>query len=191
MSTHSTTDRLAARLGKVEIFGHRVSDLAAEASWIDSTDAGWNAVPRLKPFVLDWMRDVAARARRGAEAARRNRFAGNDLVEPLQRLLRLVLHRVPDRGGGLVDLFGEAFGLEDRLGELLHPGGVKRFERLDFEHAFEEPLVALPGLADAELLALFLPAVARAKIDLGLVQEFHGVTLHGFCGAGGAAALGK
>ena len=31
MSTHSTTDRLAARLGKVEIFGHRVSDLVAEA----------------------------------------------------------------------------------------------------------------------------------------------------------------
>jgi 3',5'-cyclic AMP phosphodiesterase CpdA len=28
----------------------------------DSTDAGWNAVVRLKPFILDWLSDVAARA---------------------------------------------------------------------------------------------------------------------------------
>ena len=30
-TTDSTTDRLAARLGKVEVFGHRLGDLAAEA----------------------------------------------------------------------------------------------------------------------------------------------------------------
>ena len=42
-------------------------DPAAEASWIDSTDAGWNAMPRLKPFILDWMADVAARARAGGK----------------------------------------------------------------------------------------------------------------------------
>lgn len=34
-----------------------------EKSYIDSTDAGWNAMPRNKPFVLAWMRDVAARAK--------------------------------------------------------------------------------------------------------------------------------
>jgi 3',5'-cyclic AMP phosphodiesterase CpdA len=38
-------------------------DPAAEASYIDSTDAGWNAVVRLKPFLLAWMADVSARAR--------------------------------------------------------------------------------------------------------------------------------
>ena len=37
-------------------------DPAAEASYIDSTDAGWNAVVRHKPFVLDWMAEVARRA---------------------------------------------------------------------------------------------------------------------------------
>lgn len=30
----------------------------------DSTNAGWNAMLRLKPFILDWMADVAERARR-------------------------------------------------------------------------------------------------------------------------------
>ncbi len=42
-------------------------DPAAEASYVDSTDAGWNAVVRLKPFLLDWMADVAARARAGGK----------------------------------------------------------------------------------------------------------------------------
>lgn len=42
-------------------------DPAAEASYIDSTDAGWNAMVRLKPFVLDWMADVAARAQAGGK----------------------------------------------------------------------------------------------------------------------------
>jgi len=36
---------------------------AGEASYIDSTDAGWSAMLRHKPFVLDWMADVARRAR--------------------------------------------------------------------------------------------------------------------------------
>ncbi len=38
-------------------------DPTLERSYIDSTDAGWNAMPRHKPFVLAWMRDVAARAK--------------------------------------------------------------------------------------------------------------------------------
>ena len=46
-------------------------DPAAEASWIDSTDAGWNAMPRLKPFILDWMADVAAPRPRRRQAAPR------------------------------------------------------------------------------------------------------------------------
>lgn len=37
---------------------------AEEAAFIDSTAAGWNALLRCKPFILDWMTDVAARARR-------------------------------------------------------------------------------------------------------------------------------
>lgn len=34
-----------------------------EETFIDSTAAGWNAVLRLKPFLIDWIRDVHERAR--------------------------------------------------------------------------------------------------------------------------------
>ncbi|MFZ5672654.1 MAG: metallophosphoesterase family protein [Pseudomonadota bacterium] len=47
------------------VFEPRNGDLdpAAETSYHDSTSAGWNAMLRHKPFILDWMRDVARRAR--------------------------------------------------------------------------------------------------------------------------------
>lgn len=32
-------------------------------AFADSTDAGWNALVRLKPFILDWLADVSRRAR--------------------------------------------------------------------------------------------------------------------------------
>lgn len=34
-----------------------------EAAFIDSTGAGWNALLRCKPFLIDWLADVAARAK--------------------------------------------------------------------------------------------------------------------------------
>ncbi len=34
-----------------------------EAAFIDSTAAGWNALVRLKPFIIDWIADVSARAK--------------------------------------------------------------------------------------------------------------------------------
>jgi 3',5'-cyclic AMP phosphodiesterase CpdA len=37
-------------------------DPAAEQSYVDSTDAGWNAMVRNKPFIFPWMADVARRA---------------------------------------------------------------------------------------------------------------------------------
>jgi 3',5'-cyclic AMP phosphodiesterase CpdA len=48
------------------VFEPRNGDLdpILEASWIDSTDAGWNSMLRHKPFILDWMTSVAARAAR-------------------------------------------------------------------------------------------------------------------------------
>ncbi|QRY70547.1 metallophosphoesterase (plasmid) [Ensifer sp. PDNC004] len=33
-----------------------------EAAFVDSTGAGWNALIRLKPFIVDWIADVSARA---------------------------------------------------------------------------------------------------------------------------------
>lgn len=38
-------------------------NLSEEKSYFDSTDAGWNSMLRNKPFILDWMKDVASRAR--------------------------------------------------------------------------------------------------------------------------------
>jgi 3',5'-cyclic AMP phosphodiesterase CpdA len=35
----------------------------SEHAFIDSTGAGWNAMLRLKPFILEWMADVATRAK--------------------------------------------------------------------------------------------------------------------------------
>lgn len=40
-----------------------VTNPHAKRAFIDSTAAGWNAMLRLKPFILTWMADVAARAK--------------------------------------------------------------------------------------------------------------------------------
>jgi 3',5'-cyclic AMP phosphodiesterase CpdA len=56
-------------------------DPAAEESYIDSTDAGWNAMLRHKPFVLDWMADVARRA--GSLGKRLLAFSHYPALDPL------------------------------------------------------------------------------------------------------------
>lgn len=39
------------------------SDPTRKKAFLDPADAGWNAVPRVKPFLLPWMTNVVARAR--------------------------------------------------------------------------------------------------------------------------------
>ena len=39
-------------------------DMAQKKAFIDSSNAGWNAVLRLKPFLIDWIADVSARAKK-------------------------------------------------------------------------------------------------------------------------------
>ncbi|MGJ7041574.1 3',5'-cyclic AMP phosphodiesterase CpdA [Shinella sp. BE166] len=39
-------------------------DIARKKAFIDSSDAGWNALLRVKPYLIDWIADVAARAER-------------------------------------------------------------------------------------------------------------------------------
>lgn len=56
-------------------------DPAAEKSYHDSTDAGWNSMPRNKGFVLDWMKDVAARAK--AQGKRLIAFSHYPIIDPL------------------------------------------------------------------------------------------------------------
>ncbi|HBF28195.1 metallophosphoesterase [Rhizobium sp.] len=40
-----------------------VFPIGSEQAFIDSTAAGWNAMLRLKPFIVEWMADVATRAK--------------------------------------------------------------------------------------------------------------------------------
>lgn len=65
------------------VFEPRNGDLDAtpEKSYHDSTDAGWNAMPRNKGFVLDWMKDVAARAE--ALGKRLVAFSHYPIIDPL------------------------------------------------------------------------------------------------------------
>ncbi|KQU72802.1 hypothetical protein ASC75_03680 [Aminobacter sp. DSM 101952] len=56
-------------------------DERLEKSYHDSTDAGWNAMPRNKGFVLDWMKSVAARAR--ASGKRLIAFSHYPAIDPL------------------------------------------------------------------------------------------------------------
>ncbi|KAB0267450.1 metallophosphoesterase family protein [Microvirga brassicacearum] len=56
-------------------------DPTAEKSYIDSTDAGWNSMLRNKPFIFDWMRDVARRAAEGGK--RLLTFSHYPIIDPL------------------------------------------------------------------------------------------------------------
>jgi 3',5'-cyclic AMP phosphodiesterase CpdA len=56
-------------------------DAHAECGYIDSTDAGWDSMLRNKPFIFDWMRDVAQRARGGGKKLLA--FSHYPVLEPL------------------------------------------------------------------------------------------------------------
>ena len=53
----------------------------SKRAFIDSTAAGWNAVLRLKPFLIDWIRDVTARAKAGGKTLLA--FSHYPAVDPL------------------------------------------------------------------------------------------------------------
>jgi 3',5'-cyclic AMP phosphodiesterase CpdA len=65
------------------VFEPRNGDLdpAAESSYIDSTDAGWNSMLQNKPFILGWMKDVAVRAK--ALGKRLLTFSHYPAIDPL------------------------------------------------------------------------------------------------------------
>lgn len=44
-----------------------IADPRRKRAFLDPSDTGWNAVLRLKPFLLDWIADVARRARAGGK----------------------------------------------------------------------------------------------------------------------------
>lgn len=54
---------------------------SSKRAFIDSTAAGWNAVLRLKPFLIDWIGDVTARAKAGGKTLLA--FSHYPAVDPL------------------------------------------------------------------------------------------------------------
>src|SRR6266567_304456 len=97
-------------------------------------------------------------ARWTAETRWCDRFSGDHGIETRQFGFPLCLDRGPDRGGEFVHLPVETFGLENRSVELSQPGQIKLLERGDLEHAFEESILALPRLLNAQVFALLLGA---------------------------------
>ena len=122
---------------------------------------------------LDGLGGLAVAASRiahpGPEREPLDRFARDDFVEARQFRVRLVLHRGPDGSGQFVHLLREAAGRADGLVEFGQTGEVEFLEGLDFEDAFEETVLAAPGMLDAHGLALLLRARHR-ELPEGVVQ---------------------
>lgn len=92
----------------------------------------------------------------GAEGGPRDEFTGDDAVEGGQFLLRFLADGGSDGSGDFVHLCCDAVGVAEGLGDAVEFPEVELFEFLDAEHAFEEGVSALPGVVDAEMVALFL-----------------------------------
>ncbi len=79
------------------------SDPARKKTFFDSSDAGWNAVLRVKPFLIDWIRDVCTRAKSSGKQLLA--FSHYPTIDPIDqhtmseaRLFgnNLVVRRTPD-----------------------------------------------------------------------------------------------
>lgn len=57
-------------------------DISRKKAFLDSSDAGWNALLRVKPHLLDWMADVAARAAR--ESKQLLAFSHYPTIDPFE-----------------------------------------------------------------------------------------------------------
>lgn len=57
-------------------------DILRKKAFLDSSDAGWNALLRVKPHLLDWIADVAARAER--EGKRLLAFSHYPAIDPFE-----------------------------------------------------------------------------------------------------------
>ncbi len=108
-------------------------DPRAEASYFDSTDAGWTAMGRHKPFIFDWIGDVTRRAEQ--EGKQLLAFSHYPIVDPSdgslddERLLfgnTSTVRRAPDRS---VAARTAAAGLKVHFSGHLHINGTTAFRR--------------------------------------------------------------
>jgi hypothetical protein len=78
------------------------------------------------------------------------------LVKTREQLCGFLRDRRSDRGGNLVYLAMKALGHKQRPAELPHPRQVELPESSHPEDAFEESVLSLPRLENAEVLTLLL-----------------------------------
>ena len=183
-------------------------DISRKKAFIDSSDAGWNALLRVKPYLLDWIADVAARA--GRQGKQLLAFSHYPVIDPFEddtdserRLFgeTNVAKRTPRpevaetlAGAGIRLHFsghlhveahtGLAFG-ERSLTNIAVPSLVAFPAGFVVVHADgEAPRVESVSLADepldADLLALYRSEHARAGIapDPALAAADYGDFLH-------------
>jgi 3',5'-cyclic AMP phosphodiesterase CpdA len=101
--------------------------------WTDSTSAGWNAMLIHKRVVLDWMADVAARARqRGKQLLAFSHYPALDPLDGTQAAEVALLGQTSTSGRIPVDAVGEAFiaaGIPVHFSGHLHVNDTARMRR--------------------------------------------------------------
>ena len=183
-------------------------DIARKKAFFDSSDAGWNALLRVKPYLLAWIADVAARAKRAGKTLLA--FSHYPILDPFEdgtdseRALfgeTIVVKRTPRpivaetlAAAGLSLHFSGHLHVEARShrdaagGSLVNiavpslvafPAGFVVVET-GREAASVEPVSLAQTPLDADLLALYRAEQARAGLapDLALAAGNYGEFLH-------------
>lgn len=118
----------------------------SKRAFIDSTAAGWNAALRLKPFLLDWIRDVSARAEaNGKTLLAFSHYPAIDPLDDSEGFEQALFPASPFNARKPLDDVAEALvsaGLSLHFSGHLHVDGISQFRR--GEHAFTN--IAVPSL---------------------------------------------
>ncbi|WP_394690215.1 metallophosphoesterase family protein [Hoeflea sp.] len=149
----------------------------------DSTDAGWNAMLEQKPFILDWMKGVAARAEQSGK--RLLAFSHYPMLDPLRDTSSdeamlvgetMLSKRIPS--AAVADAFIKA-GVKVHFSGHLHINDTARHENAEgFVVNIGVPsLVAYPGAyktvsLSGETLEIDTVSIAGCGLDPAVTQSY-------------------
>lgn len=176
-------------------------DIARKKAFIDSSDAGWNALLRVKPYLIEWIADVAARAAR--EGKRLLAFSHYPAIDPFEddaeterrlfgetnvakRTPRPLVAETLEKAGLRLHFSGhlhvEARSRHGRLTNIAVPSLVAFPAGFVVVHAEgDAPTVESVSLADesldADLLALYRAEIGIAP-DPAMAAPDYGTFLH-------------